>query len=113
MNAKMVIKGQEVQIPKGMDITLIRIVEESLNNIKLHSLATEVLVTLEFHDVGNVKLEISDNGVGFEVPEKINVFASKSKLGLIGIRERAGSIGTLHIQSAPGQGTRISVECKP
>ena len=58
-------------------------------------------------------LEVSDNGVGFEVPEKINVFASKSKLGLIGIRERAGSIGKLCIQSAPGQGTCISVTCKP
>jgi signal transduction histidine kinase len=51
-------------------------------------------------------MEISDDGVGFE-PVVANLSGG---YGLSGMEERAQRIGgSLHVESAPGAGTRISV----
>ncbi len=109
---KMIVKGEEIKIPHGPDVTLFRIVQETLNNIEQHSKATEAMVLLEF-GMNNLKIVIHDNGKGFILPKRIDSLASKGKLGLIGIQERTRSInGSLSIESTPGTGTSIAVECK-
>jgi signal transduction histidine kinase len=55
-------------------------------------------------------LEINDNGKGFEVPDSPSAFAPAGHYGLLGLYERAEMIGAhLEIQSAPQQGTRVTV----
>ncbi len=94
----------------GLDDELIstylyRIIQESLNNVQIHSGAKEVILTLEI-DGHDLVLEIDDNGKGFE-PESAGTFGGN---GLYNIRERVGIMnGRLNVRSSPGKGTRITV----
>ena len=59
----------------------------------------------------NITMTVSDNGKGFEVPEKIEDLAGIGKLGIMGMSERARLLsGTLEIKSELGKGTTIVVE---
>jgi PAS domain S-box-containing protein len=90
------------------EIALFRIAQEALNNIVKHAHASEVTVTLQQSD-HCVVLSVVDDGLGFDT-------AAKPVLGGYGMgtttmRERAEAIGaTLQLQSAPGEGTRVTVE---
>jgi len=94
-------------LDKTSQITLFRILQESLNNIAKHSKATEVKVTFTENDLF-YKLEINDNGIGFE-----KATLAKDSFGLIGMQERVNLIkGILDIDSKPGKGTKVTV-CIP
>ena len=59
----------------------------------------------EVHD-GIARLEVADNGAGFE-PAAV----AGEHYGLVGMRERADAIGAqLAIDSRPGRGTKVAVE---
>lgn len=96
------------RLPQAMEITLFRIAQEALVNIAKHAGATEVAVTLESGPDAMI-LSIADNGRGFDVAARLAQAAPS--LGMVGMRERAESIGAgLRIESAPGRGTRVIVE---
>jgi len=79
---------------------------EALNNLIKHSRAREAAVTLE-RDVRSVRLRVADDGIGFDLGSARRV----GGLGLSNIRERVDMLGgTLTIQSAPGQGTQLTIE---
>lgn len=80
-----------------------RIAQESLTNALRHARAGEVRVLLQSIDRESFRLEVSDDGDGFE-PE------GPRGLGLIVMRERAQTVGgTLAIESAPGAGTHVTL----
>ena len=88
---------------------LFYIVEEAVNNARKHARSSAIWVRL-FTQNGLVIVEIEDNGVGFDVEAVGAGYEQRGSLGMINMRERAELIeGTLHIDSAPGQGTRIRV----
>jgi signal transduction histidine kinase/ligand-binding sensor domain-containing protein len=98
--------------PKDVEISIYRMVQESLNNTVRHSQATEarVLVTRQ---AGSVKLVIQDNGRGFTPPDGRAPAPGRNGFGLLGIAERARMLGgQVAIQSAPGAGTTISISLK-
>ena len=93
-------------LPLAIQQELYHIAQEALNNSLKHAGARHVRVCLDL-DGEQVRLEIADDGVGF-APEEI---AGCGGLGLPGMRERVQRLGgRLRIDSAPGQGTRITVE---
>src|SRR5262249_47910410 len=76
-------------------------------NIARHSRATSVTVALTT-ELDAVKLTIDDNGDGFDPNAAVG-----TGVGLLSLRERTRSVGgTLLVDSAVGQGTRITV-CAP
>lgn len=82
---------------------LYRIVQEAFTNILRHAKAKSVEIRLSDNEQ-EIFMNVSDNGEGF------NTTAARKSLGLVGIRERAASLnGTMKIQSAPGQGTCLSI----
>lgn len=94
----------EISVNSDFPITLYRIVQEALTNIARHAEATKVNIKLEITE-GLLKLEIGDNGKGIML-DKIN---SSSSLGIIGVRERVGSLnGKFKISSENGYGTIVS-----
>jgi PAS domain S-box-containing protein len=102
--------GKEHRLPEEVAIALFRITQEALRNIWRHSGATRAEVTIDFTD-GRTKIIVSDNGRGFQIPEKISDLAKQDKLGLAGMQERAQLVGgTLIVQSQLGKGTTITVE---
>jgi signal transduction histidine kinase len=83
-----------------------RIVQEALNNLVKHARASRATVTLE-RDVRCVRLQITDDGVGFEPGQS----GGRSGLGLTSMRERAHILGgDISIHSQSGLGTRLSLE---
>jgi len=104
------LQGREHHLREEVAIALFRITQEALRNVWRHSGATGADITIEFTD-GRTRISVSDNGKGFQVPEKISDLARQDKLGLAGMYERAQLIGgTLMVQSQPGKGTTIIVE---
>jgi len=100
------IVGFDERINPKQEITIYRIIQESLNNIIKHSKANEFTVTL-MEQSGNIKILISDDGIGFNISEnnKINC------MGLRSIKERVESFsGTFKIDSNKNSGTILMIE---
>jgi signal transduction histidine kinase len=87
---------------------LYRIAEEAVRNVERHSAAEHVDVNVRvdrLNEAERLTLTVADNGVGFD-PRA----ARSGHYGLTGMREQAKLIGAeLCVDSAPGQGTRLSV----
>ena len=96
---------QPVRLTASAELTVFRMVQESLNNIAKHAGASEVRVSL--HDQGRRALvQVRDNGVGFE-PGAMG----HARHGLIGMRYRVqAEQGQLTVESAPGQGATLRVD---
>ena len=93
-------------IPPEEELALFRILQESLNNTLKHAMATQVVVKL-INNSGKLILEITDNGVGFE----INNSGRTDSYGLIGMSELVRMLGgTFDITSKLGEGTSVKVE---
>ncbi len=83
-----------------------RLFQECINNIIQHAKASKIVIILE-QDNSSFKLTISDNGIGFNVDEKLNL---KMGMGLYNIKRRAAMInGTATITSIPGSGSVIAI----
>ena len=94
----------ERRIPFGVEQALYRVTQESLANVARHSHAKRMDISL-MYNVNSIQLSLADDGCGFDMSLK------GQGLGLRSIRERVSSVhGTVQIQSAPGQGTRIIVQ---
>lgn len=101
--------GQERRLSREVELSLYRIAQEALNNVVRHSKATQAGLIMGF-DVKEIKLEVVDNGNGFDMPKSPTDFASTGHFGLLGIRERADLIGArLEVDAAIGKGTRLRV----
>ena len=110
VTAAIVVRGTPRELPTGTDLIIFRIAHEALNNVRKHANATKVTVLLEYL-TDKIKTTVSDNGRGFNVPERIGALISKEKLGLIGMQERVHSLnGKFDVHSSPSEGTRVEVE---
>jgi len=90
---------------KTVSVTVFRIAQEALNNIRKHSAAKHI--RLAMHNGNGIDLTIEDDGKGFDL-NSIN--SEGHGLGITTMKERATLIhGSCQIDSAPGQGTRIHV----
>jgi two-component system nitrate/nitrite sensor histidine kinase NarX/two-component system sensor histidine kinase UhpB len=109
ISCKFVMEGELNNFGEMINITIFRIIQESLNNICSHAEATRVLVHLNHKlDVpagtNILLLSIEDNGKGYNPKQQSGGF------GVLGMRERAiAAGGKFSLYSAPGHGTQINV----
>ena len=102
--------GIELTLSPEVQLLLFRIAQEALNNARRHAEASAVVVELEFES-NKIRMTISDNGKGFQLPNRAEELASTGKLGIIGMHERARLAGgILDIQSELGKGTQVIAE---
>ena len=95
-----------------VEIVLYRILQEALNNIAKHSKAEHVDVLLTYSHPMLI-CTIKDDGVGFDQADEgmLPSGSQKGGIGLLGMRERVGSIGgKVDIRSKRDEGTTIRVE---
>lgn len=98
------------RLPERVRLALFRIYQQAIANIIRHAQASKVQIRFNL-DEHSARLEIEDNGRGFDVPERLVGLVRKGHLGLVGAAERAEAIGgKLTISSQPGKGTTIQVE---
>jgi len=85
-----------------VEITVYRVVQESLTNVARHAGADQVDVRLTADS--RLEIVITDNGRGFDPGE----LAASGGLGIAGMRERAMLVGgSLEVDAGPGRGTRV------
>jgi two-component system sensor histidine kinase UhpB len=94
------------KLPPGLlepdrQVDIFRIVQEALGNATAHSQAQHIWIRAKV-DPENVRVEVGDDGVGFERP------AEPTGLGLMSMEERASNLGgRLEVQSIKGVGTTV------
>ena len=98
------VSGTPVGTPAGTEVVALRLVQESLENVRKHAAAGQVTVVLSYTPE-TVQVEVSDDGAGFDETEATAGF------GLTGMRSRVAEAGgTLRVASAPGGGTTVRAE---
>ena len=101
-------KGKFDDVGEEVNISIYRVIQESLTNIVKHAQATDVTVCLNRLEDGStyifgVKLLIKDNGIGFDE-------SYHRGLGLLGMRERIEALkGSFEMNSGINQGVEIVV----
>jgi signal transduction histidine kinase len=94
---------EPVQLPEPTQLTVYRLVQESLTNIGKYAKAQKVLVSVHSHPK-HVAVQVRDDGQGFD-PASV----SPSSHGLAGMRHRVEAAGgRLTITSRPGNGALVS-----
>lgn len=95
--------GDAPDLPARTQAELLRIIQESLNNVRKHADATVVRVRTTVEN-GGLQIRVTDNGRGFDLA------ATPPGDGLRGMRERAQLIGaSLEVESTPQDGTYVGV----
>jgi two-component system sensor histidine kinase DegS len=101
--------GAERRLPRDLEASVFRIVQEAMTNARKHSGGTQIDVTLMIGPQ-RVVASVRDNGAGFDVAAAQAVGERTGHLGLMSMRERAGlGNGVLDITSVPGHGTQVRV----
>lgn len=101
--------GEEQQLPMKTEATLLRIAQGAVGNVAKHSAATRCRVTVTYQP-DEVRLDVVDNGRGFD-PEEVEAQpAGLGHVGLAAMRQRAAEMGgELFIESQVGGPTAVTV----
>ncbi len=103
------VHGSPYQLSPSTQIAAYRIVQEAINNSFQHGSAKHIDMLIKFGDQ-RVSIEICDDGRGFDV-QQVLTSPLACHFGLIGMQERARSIGGgLNIHSEPGKGCKIILD---
>ena len=98
------ISGSEPVLGAETQLTVFRVLQESLSNVARHARATRVEIALSF-GARDVRLVVRDDGAGFD-PTR----AFPGHYGLRTMSERGVKVGGIvHINSAPGAGTSVEL----
>jgi PAS domain S-box-containing protein len=101
--------GKE-RLPAGVEITLYRVAQEALNNVQKHARTTAACVALTQWG-RKVRLEVRDEGQGFDPSASSAEEGPVERMGLSSMRERVALLGgELEIKSKPGAGTSLVAE---
>jgi len=97
--------GHPVSLSPRAEVHVIRIVQESLTNVRKHARARSVLVSIRGSET-STSFVVEDDGVGFDLDATVG---SQDGYGLFTMRDRAALIGgTVQIDSTPGRGTTVT-----
>jgi signal transduction histidine kinase len=100
-------EGIEPDLTEEIKLGLFRIAQEALNNTRKHAKASQANIDIRFNHK-QIRVEVSDNGEGFNIEEALKNSGDKGNLGLLSMQERADLINAdLKIESAPGKGTKV------
>ncbi|HHV17565.1 MAG TPA: sensor histidine kinase, partial [Thermoanaerobacterales bacterium] len=98
--------GDKTRLHSDIEVTLFRVLQEILTNVKKHSKAKNCIVKLEFGN-GKVNMVVTDDGVGFEQYKKDGK-RTERHFGIMTIKERIALVdGSFSIETALGKGTKV------
>ncbi|MCL5057422.1 MAG: sensor histidine kinase [Actinobacteria bacterium] len=100
--------GTARRFSMATEVALFRILQECLSNIRKHAKANRIMIKVEIL-TGKINVVVKDDGIGFNL-DQIKNTGKRECFGLLGMRERTQILkGEITINSAPGQGTVISI----
>ena len=107
------IDGYSAELPSDVETALLRVTQEALTNVRKHARATHVVVSLDV-DEELIRLQIHDNGTGFEATADASRLVQLGHYGLANLHEwveMAGGQFTVH--STVGHGTTVTATVEP
>ena len=100
-------RGVPEQLPAEVETACFRIAQEAINNVLRHARARNLWLSVSAVD-GSLSLQVRDDGCGFDAEAARRRSAAGGSLGLAGMEERVAlAAGSLELQTAAGQGTRL------
>jgi two-component system sensor histidine kinase UhpB len=106
---RLTLAGDMSLLSASQQIALLNIIHEALTNVREHSDATDVEVTVSVNEEG-VEAQVTDNGCGFDLEATLMRAARRGRLGLVAMHERVRLLGgQCRIDSRPGGPTAVSV----
>lgn len=104
----LVIDPEMPRLGSRVEVALLRAAQSALANVRQHSGATRVAVTLS-HGHGEARLDVVDDGRGFDPLRLPQTPTLEGGYGLRAMRERLTQLGGgLEVESEPGEGTALS-----
>jgi signal transduction histidine kinase len=99
------------RLPETIELSVFRIVQEGLSNIRKHASARNVRLSLQRTSSTKLLVRLEDDGQGLAMPVDLASLSVKKHFGLVGISERVALLGgTMNVESTRGGGTVLQVE---
>lgn len=99
------------RLPETIELSVFRIVQEGLNNVRKHAVARNVRLSLQRTSAANLLVRLEDDGQGLSAPTDLASLSINKHFGLVGISERVALLGGgMNIESAKDGGTILQVE---
>ena len=99
------------RLPETIELSVFRIVQEGLSNIRKHALAKNVRISLQRTPSASLLVRLEDDGRGLSVPPDLASLSVNKHFGLVGISERVALLGgIMNIESSKGGGMILQVE---
>jgi signal transduction histidine kinase len=103
------VEGAVRQLPMRTEAALLRIAQGAVGNVAKHAAASRCRVTVTY-EPDEVRLDVVDNGRGFDPATVQERPAGLGHVGLDAMRQRAAEQGgVLEVEATPGYGTAVSV----
>jgi signal transduction histidine kinase len=99
------------RLPEDIELSVFRIVQEGLSNIRKHAGASGVAIRLKHTSPRTLMVSIADNGRGLPEGFDLSALSADGHFGLLGISERIALLGgRLKLQNQASGGLRLEVE---
>ncbi len=99
------------RLPEEIELSIFRIVQEGLSNVRKYAQASEARIALRHSSPRSLLVSIADNGRGLGGPFDLAALAAEGHYGLLGISERVALLqGKLRIANGEHGGVRLEAE---
>jgi len=99
------------RLPEAIELSIFRIVQEGLNNVRKHAQASAVEICLKHTSPRMLFCSIADNGQGLATDFNLAALSADGHYGLLGVSERVALFGgRLSLQNQADGGLRLEVE---
>ena len=99
------------RLPEAIELSVYRIVQEGLSNVRKHARATQVRIALSRTPTASLTMRLIDNGQGLSGKLDLASFSQRKSFGLVGIGERVSLLrGTMDISRSEGGGLDMTIE---
>ncbi len=99
------------RLPEAIELSIFRIVQEGLSNVRKHAGASAVQICLKHTSPRTLMISIADNGRGLENGFDLSALSAEGHYGLLGISERVALLGgRLKLQNQANGGLILEVE---
>jgi ABC-type branched-subunit amino acid transport system ATPase component len=99
------------RLPEPIELSVFRIIQEGLSNIRKHAEATQVRLSLQRTQAASLRVKLADNGHGMSVPVNLASLSERKHYGLVGISERVSLLGgSLQMTNPMAGGLELEIE---
>lgn len=99
------------RLPEPIELSVFRVVQEGLSNVRKHANATSVRLNLERTPTAGLVLYIEDNGKGLSAPINLANLTRTKHFGLVGISERVSLLGgNMKVKTSETGGLKMVIE---